>query len=235
MKNVIILIIVVLLVYFIVIKEHFDPSANLNLLTNSEIRFSNPIRIPISADSINDQEVLDPVQFNQRSDITILQMLKAINNILERIKDVSITESSSKKLDNNVFSNIITFNPALLPIKTYEPDANKLRMLNNLIINQLNFYSGGQYELNILDADNTFAAETDDQYRIAYNLYGTINDIKLKIIVDIIIMKSSITDTDLRLIFSELRIDNPNVYITPFSDLNNDNYVSINDYSKSLK
>jgi len=33
----------------------------------------------------------------------------------------------------------------------------------------------------------------------------------------------------------DLRIDNPNVYITPFSDLTNDNYVSVNDYSKSLK
>jgi hypothetical protein len=65
-------------------------------------------------------------------------------------------------------------------------------------------------------------------------MYGSIDDIKLKMIVDLIILKSATTDTDLNIIFTELRIDNPNVYITPYSD-NNSNYELIGDYNKSLK
>ena len=64
-------------------------------------------------------------------------------------------------------------------------------------------------------------------------MYGIIDDIKLKMIVDLLILKSATTDTDLNIIFTELRIDNPNVYITPYSD--NSNYELIGDYNKSLK
>ena len=234
MKYIIILIILVLL-YFIVIRENYDVSANLNLLTNSELRFNNPIKLPISPNLVDDNEIPNPVLFDKKTNITILQKLKAINNILERIKDISITTSNSKKLDSNVFSNVITFNPALLPVKTFVPDTDKLSILNDVIINQLKFYSGGQYLLNVTNVDNAYGAETDDQYRIAYILYGIIDNIKLKFIVDLIIIKSLTTETDLNIVFSELRIDNPNVYITPFNSTDSDKYESINDYSKSLK
>ena len=234
MKYIIILIIIVAL-FFVITQENFDVSANLNLLTNSELRFNEPVIIPISANPVDDREVPDPVLFNERSNITILQKLKAINNILERIKDISITESSSKKLDNNVFSNVITFNPALLPVKTYEPDINKLKIINNFIIDKLKYYSGGQYVLNILNIDNAYGAETDDQYKISYSLYGIIDSIKLRLIAEMIILKSATTETNLQVVFNELRIDNPNVYITPFNNVDNDNYESISDYNKSLK
>ena len=234
MKYLIILLIIVVL-YFLVTQENFDPSANLNLLTNSELRFNNPIKLSISPDIVDDHEVPEPVLFNEKSNTTVLQKLKAINNILERIKDISITESSSKKSDNNVFSNVITFNPALLPVKTYEPDINKLKIINNFIIDKLKYYSGGQYVLNILNIDNAYGAETDDQYKISYSLYGIIDSIKLRLIAEMIILKSATTETNLQVVFNELRIDNPNVYITPFNNVDNDNYESISDYNKSLK
>ena len=97
------------------------------------------------------------------------------------------------------------------------------------------FYSGKQYQLKVLNIDNAYGAETDDQYRIAYYVYGNIDDLKVKMIVDLIILKSATTDTDLNIIFTELRIDNPNIYITPYNDDNNSNYELIGDYNKSLK
>jgi hypothetical protein len=234
MKYLIILLIIVLLL-FLITRENFDVSANLNLLTNSELRFNNPIKLSISPDVVDDREIPDPVLFNEVSNITVLQKLKAVNNILERIKDISITEATSKKLDNNVFSNVITFNPALLPVKTYEPDINKLKIINKFIVDKLKYYSGGQHVLTILNIDNAYGAETDDQYRIAYCLYGVIDSVKLKLIIDLLILKSPTTETDLHVVFSELRIDNPNVYITPYNNMDSNNYESINNYNKSLK
>lgn len=231
----IIIILIILFLFFVVSQENYDVSANLNLLTNSELRFNNPVVIPAAADPTDDIEIPNEVLFDQRLNMTMLQKLKAINNILERIKDISITESNSKKLDGNTFSNVVTFNPALLPVKTYEPDQEKLNDLNNLITQQLKYYSGDQYVLKIRDVDTPFAAETDDQYRIGYRILGTIDGIDLKLIVDLIVIKSSTTETDLSIVFTELRIDNPNVYITPNANPNSDKYVSINDYSKSLK
>jgi hypothetical protein len=225
MKYIIIVLIIILL-FFLVVRENFDPSANLNLLTNSPYRFDNPIRIPISADLDDDTEVPKQFQFDKKLNITTLQKLKAINNILERIKEISMT--------NNKF-NVITFNPALLPVKTFEPEIQKLRVVNQFIINKLTYYSGGQYNFQLVNMDNAYGAETDDQYRVAYILYGSIDDINLKIIVDLIIIKSQTTQTDLNIVFTELRIDNPNVYITPYNNENTDNYELITDYSKSLK
>ena len=225
MKYIIIVLIIILL-FFLVVRENFDPSANLNLLTNSPYRFDNPIRIPISADLDDDTEVPKQFQFDKKLNITTLQKLKAINNILERIKEISMT--------NNKF-NVITFNPALLPVKTFEPEIQKLRVVNQFIINKLTYYSGGQYNFQLVNMDNAYGAETDDQYRVAYILYGSIDDINLKIIVDLIIIKSQTTQTDLNIVFTELRIDNPNVYITPYNNENSDNYELITDYSKSLK
>jgi hypothetical protein len=225
MKYIIIVLIIILL-FFLVVRENFDPSANLNLLTNSPYRFDNPIRIPISADLDDDTEVPKQIDFDKKLNITTLQKLKAINNILERIKEISMT--------NNKF-NVITFNPALLPVKTFEPEIQKLRVVNQFIINKLTYYSGGQYNFQLVNMDNAYGAETDDQYRVAYILYGSIDDINLKIIVDLIIIKSQTTQTDLNIVFTELRIDNPNVYITPYNNENTDNYELITDYSKSLQ
>jgi hypothetical protein len=112
---------------------------------------------------------------------------------------------------------------------------NKLTILNKVLLSQLKFYSGGQYVLNIINIDNAYGAETDDQYRIAYVIYGIIDNIKIKILVDLIIIKSSTTETDLNIVFTELRIDDPNIYITPYNNADSDNYESINNYSKSLK
>jgi hypothetical protein len=234
MKYIIIILIIVAL-YFIVTQENFDVSANLNQLTNSELRFNKPVNIPISPNQVEDREVPNPVLFYDKVRMTILQKLKAINNILERIKDVSITESNSKKLSDNIFSNVVAFNPALLPVKTFEPDMDKLDVLNKLITNQLKFYSGGQYVINILNVDNAYGAETDDQYKISYILYGIIDNIQMKIFIELIIIKSMTTETDLNVVFTELRIDNPNVYITPYNDNKSDKYESINNYNKSLK
>lgn len=227
MKYLIIILILIVL-FFIVTQENFDVSANLNLLTNSEPKFDKPVRIPISADPVNDKEYPSQLEFDQKIYMTDLQKLKAINNILERIKEISITDLTK---ENN---SITTFNPALLPIKTFEPDNEKLKILNSVITDRLKFYSGNQYNLNILNINNTYGAETDDQYRIAYYLYATVDNVKIKMIVDLIILKSVTTDTDLNIIFSELRIDNPNVYITPYNDINS-NYESIEDYNKTLK
>jgi hypothetical protein len=229
MKYVIIILILVIL-YFLVIRENYDPSANLNLLTNSEARFDKPVRIPISADQLPDNEIPDPVNFDQKLNITILQKLKAINNILERVREVSINDNKSS---DNVFSNQIRFNEALQPVSDFEPDLNKLRSINKFITTKLAFYSGNQYILKVTNMDNAYGAETDDQYRIAYFLYGTIDEIKVRIIVDLLVIKSNISGSNLNIVFSELRIDNPNVYITPYNS--NDNYERITDYNKSMK
>jgi hypothetical protein len=227
MKYLIIILILIAL-FFIVKQENFDISANLNLLTNSESRFDKPIRIPISADQVDDKEFPNELEFNQKIYMTDLHKLKAINNILERIKEISITDLTKEN------KSITTFNPALLPVKTFKPDNEKLKILNAIITDRLKYYSGNQYNLNILNIDNEYGAETDDQYRIAYYLYTEVDNIKFKIIIDLIILKSVTTDTDLNIIFTELRIDNPNVYITPYNDINS-NYESINNYNKSLK
>ena len=229
MKYVIIILILVVL-YFLISQENYDPSANLNLSTNSTPRFDMPVKIPISADSLPDNEIPTQANFDQKLNITVLQKLKAINNILERIKDVSIDGNRSSE---NIFSNVVTFNPALQPVTDFKPDINKLNIINKIITDKLKFYSGNQYIFKPVNMDNAYGAETDDQYRIAYFLYGTIDEIKLRIIVDLIILKSSTTETDLKIIFSELRVDNPNVYITPYNS--NDTFQSIMDYSKSLK
>ena len=229
MKYVIIILILVVL-YFLINQENYDPSANLNLLTSSTPRFDMPVKVPISADPLPDNELPTQANFDQKLNITVLQKLKAINNILERIKDISIDGNRSS---DNVFSNVVTFNPALQPVTDFEPDMNKLKIINKFIVDKLKFYSGSQYIFKPVNIDNAYGAETDDQYRIAYFLYGTIDEIKLRIIVDLIILKSSTTETDLKIIFSELRVDNPNIYITPYN--NNDTYQSIMDYSKSLK
>jgi hypothetical protein len=227
MKTLIIILIIVAL-FFIVTQENFDVSGNLNLLTNTEARFDKPVNIPISADPVDDKEIPKQLEFDRKENTTILQKLKAINNILERIKEISITDLRPENKD------ITTFNPALLPVETFEPDYEKLKVLNSVITDRLMFYSGNQYELKILNMDNAFGAETDTQYRIAYFLYGSIDDLKMKIIVDLLILKSATTDTDLNIIFTELRIDNPNIYITPYND-DNSNYELIGNYNKSLK
>jgi hypothetical protein len=223
-----IIILVIIALLFIVTRENFDVSANLNLLTNSEPRFDKPVRIPISADLVEDDETPNKVEFDRKITDTPLHMLKAINNILERIKEISITDLTPEN------KNVTTFNPALLPVKTFEPDYEKLKGLNDVIIDRLSFYSGGQYKLKVTNMDNAFGAETDDQYRIAYYLYGDIDNSSIKIIVDLLILKAATSETSLNIIFSVLRLDNPNIYITPYND-SSSNYVSINDYSKSLK
>jgi len=225
MKYLIIILICAVLIY-LVTQENFDVSGNLNLLTNSQIRFDNPIRMPISPDIINDVETPKQIEFDQKLSMTTLQKLKAINNILERIKEVSILEDNSAK--------ITTFNPALLPVKTFEPDFDKLKVLNQVLIDRLKFYSGNQYKLSIVNMDNAYGAETDDQYRMAYFIYGIVDDIKMKIIVDLLIIKSLTTNSELNIIFTELRIDNPNVYITPYNDAETSKYESIKNYNKSL-
>jgi hypothetical protein len=57
----------------------------------------------------------------------------------------------------------------------------------------------------------------------------------MKILIELIIIKSMTTETDLNVVFTELRIDNPNIYITPYNNAETDKYESINNYSKSLK
>jgi len=225
MKYLIIILIFVAL-FFIVTQENFDVSGNLNLLTNTAPRFDSPIRIPISADPVADNEVPKQVSFEKKVHITDLQKLKAINNILERVREISITELSPEN------KSITTFNPALLPVKTFEPDYEKLKVLNNVIVDRLAFYSGKQYILTIKNIDNAYGAETDDQYRIAYVLYGSIDNLNVNIIVDLIVLKSITTDTDLNIIYTVLRVDNPNIYITPYNSDNN--YELIGDYNKSL-
>jgi len=222
MKYVIIILICIVL-FFLVTQENFDVSANLNLLTNSESRFDNAIRLPISPDVVNDVETPKQIEFDHKVNMTTLQKLKAINNILERIKEVSILSAKNA-----------TFNPALLPIKSFEPDLDKLKVLNQVIIDKLKYYSGNQYKLSVTNIDNEYGAETDDQYKITYFLYGVIDNIKMKIIVDLIILKSLTTDTNLNIIFTDLRIDNPNIYITPYNDEENSKYESIKKYNKSL-
>jgi hypothetical protein len=222
----VIIIIIILVLLFLVKNENFDVSGNLNLLTNSEPRFDKATKIPISADVVDDSEIPKQVEFDQKLNITTLQKLKAVNNILERIRDASISDNKSL--------GVTVFNPALLPVQSFEPDFDKLNILNNHLINKLKYYSGSQYELSVYNMDNAYGAETDDQYRIAYFIYGTIDKIRLKIIVDLIIVKSVI-GADLNIIFSELRIDNPNVFITPYNDVETSKYELITDYNKTMK
>ena len=140
MKTLIIILILVAL-FFIVTQESFDVSGNLNLLTNTVAKFDKPIRIPISADPVEDNEIPKQIEFDRKENITVLQKLKAINNILERIKEISITDLKPEN------KNITIFNPALLPVEIFEPDYEKLKVLNSVIIDRLIFYSGNQYKL----------------------------------------------------------------------------------------
>ena len=223
MTKIIIILLLLGAFYFLYLRENFDVSGNLNLLTNTEIEFNKAVNIPISADPTDDIEVPKQLEFNNKVNITELQKLKAINNILERMREITVVKKE-----------LAIFNPALLPVTTFEPEYEKLDVINNLIVNKLLFYSGNQYQLDIVNIDNARGAETDDQYKIGYTVYGYIEKLKIKIFVELIITKASTNSSSMNILFTELRVDNPNVYITPYNSIDS-KYELIGDYSKSLK
>jgi len=208
-----IFIIIILLIFVGVLctPEEFDISANLNLLTDKQSLNDKAIVLPIDYSNINDNEYPKQVDFNKKIKITDLQKLKAVNNILERIKDI------------HTFN---VFNPALRPVTVINPDQTNINYINNYIVNKIAYYSGNQYTVSIVGTNNMKGHETDDQYLIQYNLTSSINNIDdttvnvnvkkliFNIIISVIITKEQLNKT-LDIYFNELRIDNPDIYITP--------------------
>ena len=190
----------IILLYLLFFRENFDNSANLNLLMSNPSLNDMPLTLPIDYSLANDDETPKQFEFDKKINITDLQKLKAINNILERIKEIH---------------EYAIFNPALQPINDFIPDIRNLNDINTYIINQLSYYSGNQYKLKIHNIDSAIGAETDDQYLINYIIYGNIDNLQFKIIVSIIITKPNITNNNLIINFDTLRIDNPEIYITP--------------------
>jgi len=211
-----IIILVIIFIFLLVTRENFDISANLNLFPTYTGNDIIEKRIPMTMfpPDVNDDETPNQVNFDKRIGITELQKLKAINNILERIKEINPTK---------------IFNPALLPINKFTPNNNNLNFINNYIFEKIMYYSGDQYNLIFRNINNIFGEETDIEYRISFNIIGIIDDIKINIIVDVVIQKPTMSDTLPNVAFNELRIDNPNIYITPLTY--EDNHALVSSYS----
>ena len=211
MKYLIIILVCVLL-YLIFSKEHFDITANLNLLTNNSVKDLSEKKIPMTMfpPEINDEEIPKQVEFDKTVSITDLQKLKAINNILDRVKEVNIPK---------------IFNPSLLPFSPFVPNINNLNFINNYLHDKIAYYSGNQYDLIFNNLSNISAMETDKQYKIYYLIDGVIDNLKVNVIVDVVIEKPDMSNTTPDIGFNELRIDNPSIYITP--NTYNDNHARI--------
>jgi len=190
----------IILLYLLFVRENFDNSANLNLLMSNPSLNDSVITIPIDTFKVNDDETPNQFEFNKKVNITDLQKLKAINNILERIKELH---------------EYTVFNPALQPVKEFVANTANLNSINKYIIEQLAYYSGNQYNLKISSVDATNGAETDDQYLINYNMYCKVDNLEFKIIVSVVISKPTATSSDLNINYNILRIDNADIYITP--------------------
>jgi hypothetical protein len=194
-----IIILGIILLYLLFFQENFDNSANLNLQMSNPSLLDLPVEYPIDLSIVDDNETPKQYEFNKKVTITDLQKLKAINNILERVKEIH---------------EYGVFNPALQPTREFVPNVRNFSDINTYIINQLSYYSGNQYKLKISNVDSASGIETDDQFFISYILYANIDNLQFKIIVSVIITKPNATK-ELTINFDILRIDNPNIYITP--------------------
>jgi hypothetical protein len=211
--KILIIVLVFVLLYLLFFSEKFDIQSTFNLLTNNASIKDKTITLPIDYEEVNDDEVPNKVQFEKRATLTDLQKLKAINNILERIKEVNDYRE---------------FNPALQQITKFVPDENKLAYINQYIVDKLGYYSGKQYVFNVMSTSKANGHQTDDQYRIQYNLNGNVDDYTFSIKIIVIISKPDINNRNMDISFTELRVDNPDVYITPNKNSNLDNYATIN-------
>lgn len=201
------------LLYLLFYRENFDIQSTFNLLTNDASIKDKHMTIPIDYQEVNDEEVPNRVEFQKRATLTDLQKLKAINNILDRIKEVNAYRD---------------FNSALQQITKFVPDQNKLSYINQYIVDKLSYYSGKQYVFNVMSTSNANGQQTDDQYRIQYNLNGSVDNYTFSIKIIVVISKPDINNSNMDISFNELRVDNPDVYITPNKSDNLDNYATIN-------
>jgi len=194
------------LIYLLFFSEKFDIQAPFNLLTSDASIKDIRVPIPIIPEPVDDNEVPNLVEFDKRVNITDLQKLKAINNILERIKEVN---------------NYRQFNEALRQVTTFKPDSDKLSYINQYIISKLSYYSGGQYKFIIDTTDNESGSQTEDQYMISYNLNGRVDSLGFAIKIIVVISKPDINNSSMDISFNEIRVDNPEVFITPNTPFNN--------------
>ena len=194
------------LIYLLFFSEKFDIQAPFNLLTSDASIKDIRVPIPIIPEPVDDNEVPNLVEFDKRVNITDLQKLKAINNILERIKEVN---------------NYRQFNEALRQVTTFKPDSAKLSYINQYIISKLSYYSGGQYKFIIDTTDNESGSQTEDQYMISYNLNGRVDSLGFAIKIIVVISKPDINNSSMDISFNEIRVDNPEVFITPNTPFNN--------------
>jgi len=194
------------LIYLLFFSEKFDIQAPFNLLTSDASIKDIRVPIPIIPEPVDDNEVPNLVEFDKRVNITDLQKLKAINNILERIKEVN---------------NYRQFNEALRQVTTFKPDSDKLSYINQYIISKLSYYSGGQYKFIIDKTDNESGSQTEDQYMISYNLNGRVDSLGFAIKIIVVISKPDINNSSMDISFNEIRVDNPEVFITPNTPFNN--------------
>jgi hypothetical protein len=211
--KILIIVLVLALLYLLFYREDFDIQSTFNLLTNDASIKDKHMTIPIDYKEVNDEEVPNNVEFQKRATLTDLQKLKAINNILDRIKEVNGYKE---------------FNAALQQVTKFVPDENKLSYINRYIVDKLSYYSGKQYIFNVLSTSNANGQQTDDQFRIEYNLNGSVDDYSFSIKIIVIISKPDINNNNMDISFNELRVDNPNVFITPNKSDNLDNYATIN-------
>jgi len=194
------------LIYLLFFSEKFDIQAPFNLLTSDASIKDIRVPIPIIPEPVDDNEVPNLVEFDKRVNITDLQKLKAINNILERIKEVN---------------NYRQFNEALRQVTTFKPDSDKLSYINQYIISKLSYYSGGQYKFIIDTTDNESGSQTEDQYMISYNLNGRVDSLGFAIKIIVVISKPDINNSSMDISFNEISVDNPEVFITPNTPFNN--------------
>jgi len=209
MLKIILIIILVFLVYVVFINESFDITANLNLLMDKATLLDKAIELPIDVSSNTVDSKIDQVNFNKLQTFD-LEKLKAINKILERIKELH---------------EYIVFNPALRPVSIIQPDAKNLQYINNYVTEKLKYYSGNQYNIFINEIEGLKGSETDNQYLIEYKLVCTVDKLQIKIIITVVINKPQM-NADMELYFKDIRIDNPEIIITP--NKMNINYANIN-------
>lgn len=211
-------IIIICVILFLLIRyENFDISANLNLFNDAySPKLLNEKRIPMTMfpPNVDDNEVPNEVDFDKKVTITHLQKIKSVNNILDRVKEVN-----PQKL----------FNSALLPVTTFEADVDSINFINDYLNTELSYYSGDQYNLVFRETSNLSAVETDTQYKIYYIQTCIVDDLKINIIIDVVIDKPDMNNITPVVSFTELRIDNPSIYITP--NAYKDNHALVSDYS----
>ena len=78
-----------------------------------------------------------------------------------------------------------------------------------------------QYKFIVDTVDSASGSQTEDQYMLSYNLNGRVDSLSFAIKIIVIISKPDVNNNSMDISFNEIRVDNPEVFITPNTPFNN--------------